>query len=108
MKLRREEAPTKRSDSRTSLYTKIMTRDMMRLLRSEPGVSYLLTDDTERAMSFTKAQVNRLQAGALRPIRVQSRQFEGREGKMKVYFSYDPAYWIRSDEIRAKRKDYRK
>lgn len=108
MKLRREEAPVKRSDSRTSLYTKVMTRDMMRLLRSEPGVSYLLIDDTERAMCFTKAQVNRLQAGALRPIRVQSRQFEGREGKMKVYFSYDPAYWIRSDEIRAKRKDYRK
>jgi hypothetical protein len=85
-----------------------MTRDMMRLLRSEPGVSYLLIDDTERAMCFTKAQVNRLQAGAPRPIRVQSRQLEGREGKMKVYFSYDPAYWIRSDEIRAKRKDYRK
>ena len=67
MKLRREDAPVKHSRSRVSLYTKIMTRDMMRLLRSEPGVSYLLTDDTERAMSFTKAQVNRLQAGALRP-----------------------------------------
>ena len=108
MKLRREDAPVKHSRSRVSLYDRIMTADMLRLLRSEPGVSYLLTDDTERAMSFTKAQVNRLQAGALRPIRVQSRQFEGREGKMKVYFSYDPAYWIRSDEIRAKRKDYRK
>ena len=108
MKLRREEAPVKRSDSRTSLYTKVMTRDMMRLLRSDPGAAYLIEDDTGRPMSFTKAQVNRLQAGALRPIRVQSRKFEGREGKMKVYFSYDPAYWSRSDEIRAKRKDYRK
>ena len=108
MKLRREDAPVKHSRSRVSLYDRIMTADMLRLLRSDPGAAYLIEDDTGRPMSFTKAQVNRLQAGALRPIRVQSRRFEGREGKMKVYFSYDPAYWIRSDEIRAKRKDYRK
>ena len=104
MKLRREDAPVKHSRSRVSLYDRIMTADMLRLLRSEPGAAYLIEDDTGRPMSFTKAQVNRLQAGASRPMRIQSRSFEGREGRAKVYISWDPDYWVRSDRIREKRK----
>ena len=104
MKLRREDAPVKHSRSRVSLYDRIMTADMLRLLRSDPGAAYLIEDDTGRPMSFTKAQVNRLQAGSSRPMRIQSRSFEGREGRAKVYISWDPDYWVRSDRIREKRK----
>lgn len=107
MKWKQVDVPS-RQHTGDNMWNRTVPPELVREMRSNPGVTYLLHDDNMKPLEWTQADVAALTRSNRQPFRVQSRRVrkdgQGKDPRFVVYVSMDPAHWERVAQRRSEKE----
>lgn len=100
MKWKKSDVPRKRT--RTGLWNELIPPDLTRAMRTNPGQTFQLLDDSGKPALISRVDSAALTRSVPKPFRVQARAIQvGDRKTVHVWVSMDPAYW---EQVQAAKK----
>ena len=98
------EVHTPKTNRQPSLFDQMIPDELLRHMKRNPGVTYMLLDENGAPLVLTKQQASAL-SKTREPYRLQSRAADDQGGR-HVWVSMDPAHWetIKAARVKAAKR----